>query len=412
MKKLTFPGSNGHKLSARLDLPDTEIKSYALYAHCFTCTKDVFAAGRISTALNALGIAVLRFDFAGLGSSEGDFSDTNFTTNVQDLIKAADFMRAEIKAPSILIGHSLGGSAALLAAHSIPEIKAIATIGAPADVTHVTHHFTAHMDEIMGKGHADLELVGRPFKIKKQFIEDLHAQNLDKAIKTLKKPLLILHSPIDSTVGIENAEHIYKLAKHPKSFITLNTADHLLNDHADAAYAGRMIAAWASQYAGYKLTDIDHMKPIRDGDVVVRSSQFGKFQQYVQMGRHFIIADEPQSAGGNNTGADPYELLLASLGACTSMTIKMYAEHKKLPLKSVEVYLGHEKIYAADCETCENKEGKIDKITREIVLKGDDLTPENRAKMIEIANKCPVHKTLMGEMMIETKEKIAGSNRK
>ncbi len=405
MQKLTFTGSNGHKLSARLDTPDTEIKAYALYAHCFTCTKDVFAAGRIATALSALGIAVFRFDFAGLGGSEGDFSDTNFTTNVEDIIKAADFMRAEVKAPKILIGHSLGGSAALLAAHDIPEIKAVATIGAPADVTHVTHHFKDHIEEIETKGHADLKLVGRPFTIKKQFLDDLHAQNLDEAIRTLKKPLLILHSPIDSTVGIENAEHIYKLAKHPKSFITLNCADHLLNEHKDAAYAGRMIAAWASHYAGYKLTDIDHMKPVRDGAVVVRSSGFGKFQQHIQMGRHFIVADEPQDVGGDNTGADPYELLLASLGACTSMTIKMYAEHKGLPLKGIEVHLDHEKIHAADCATCENNDGKVDKITREIILKGDDLTPEQRARMIEIAEKCPVHQTLMGKMIIETIEK-------
>lgn len=262
MKKLTFTGSNGHTLSGKLDEPgpddnNGEIKAYALYAHCFTCTKDVFAAGRIAIALNALGIAMFRFDFAGLGQSEGDFSDTNFTTNVEDLCKAYHFMCEENMAPSILIGHSLGGSAALAAAHCMDEVKAVATIGAPADVTHVTHHFDEHMDEIMDKGEANLELVGRPFKIKKQFIDNLHDQHLDEDIASLKKALLILHSPIDDTVGIENAEHIYKLAKHPKSFVTLNCADHLLNEHKDAAYAGRIIAAWASHYAGYKLTDID-----------------------------------------------------------------------------------------------------------------------------------------------------------
>ncbi len=406
-EKIKFKGSNDHILAARLDTPDTEIKAYALYAHCFTCTKDVFAASRIATALNALGIAVFRFDFAGLGGSEGEFSDTNFTTNVEDIIKAAAYMRENLKAPKILIGHSLGGSAALLAAHKIPEIKAVATIGAPADVTHVTHHFKDHIEEIQTKGHADLKLVGRPFTIKKQFLDDLHAQNLDDAIRTLKKPLLILHSPIDSTVGIENAEHIYKLTKHPKSFITLNTADHLLNEHSDAAYAGRMIAAWASNYAGYKLTEIDNFKRgVPDGNVVVRSSNFGKFQQYVQMGNHFLVADEPEDLGGGNTGADPYELLLASLGACTSMTIKMYAEHKKIPLQGVEVHLKHEKIHAADCAACETKDGQISKITREIILKGESLTPEHRTRMIEIANKCPVHKTLTGEMLIETTEKI------
>jgi esterase/lipase len=265
MEKLSFTGSNGHTLSAKLDIPDEgEIKAYALYAHCFTCSKEIFAANRIAIALNALGIAMLRFDFAGIGQSEGDFADTNFTTNIEDLTQAYKFMTAQGMSPDILIGHSLGGSACLAAASTMPNVKAIATIGAPADVTHVTHHFDTHMDEINTHGLANLELVGRPFTIKKQFIDDLKSQNLDRDIQNLKKALLVLHSPIDDTVSIENAEHIYKNAKHPKSFVTLNCADHLLNTHKDAAYAGRIIAAWASHYAGYKLTDIDKKRTFKE----------------------------------------------------------------------------------------------------------------------------------------------------
>ena len=257
MQKINFEGSQGHQLAARLDAPEGEIKAYALFAHCFTCTKDIFAAGRIATALNALGIAVLRFDFTGLGASEGDFANTNFTSNVQDLVKAADYMRENMEAPSILIGHSLGGAAVLVAAHEIPELKAIATVAAPADAAHVAHHFDDAREEIMEQGEAEVCLVGRPFKIQKQFIEDIEAQSMDEAIATLKKPLLVMHAPLDATVGIENAEHIFKTAKHPKSFVTLDTADHLLSKREDAAYAARVIAAWASRYVGYKLTDID-----------------------------------------------------------------------------------------------------------------------------------------------------------
>jgi len=405
MQKITFEGSQGHQLAARLDVPDGEIKAYALFAHCFTCSKDIFAAGRIAIALNALGIAVLRFDFTGLGASEGEFENTNFTSNVQDLIKAADYMRENFQAPSILIGHSLGGAAILVAAHDMPEIKAVATIGAPADSAHVAHHFEGARDEILEKGEAEVCLVGRPFKIQKQFLEDIESQSMDNNIAQLKKPLLVLHAPMDQTVGIENAEHIFKTAKHPKSFVTLDSADHLLSKREDAAYAARVIAAWASLYVGYKLSDIDKKKPVADKTVVVRTSDNGKFQQYVQMGKHFILADEPESVGGDDTGADPYGLLLASLGTCTSMTLQMYANHKNLPLEGVEVSLSHKKIHAEDCGECETTSGKIDQITREITIKGEELTDEQRGRMIEIADKCPVHKTLHSETIIITSEK-------
>ena len=411
MQKISFDGAQGHQLAARLDAPEGEIKAYALFAHCFTCTKDIFAASRIATALNALGIAVLRFDFTGLGASEGDFANTNFTSNVQDLIKAADYMRENLEAPSILIGHSLGGAAVLVAAHDIPELKAVATLAAPADAAHVAHHFDDAREEILEKGEAEVCLVGRPFRIQKQFIEDIESQSMDDAIATLKKPLLVMHAPLDETVGIENAEHIFKTARHPKSFVTLDNADHLLSKREDAAYAARVIAAWASRYVGYKLTDIDKKKPAGEHEVIVRTSGDGKYQQYVQMGKHFTLADEPESVGGNDTGPDPYKFLLASLGTCTSMTLQMYAAHKDLPLEGVEVHLSHEKIHAEDCADCETKEGKLDKITREIEIKGETLTEDQRARMIEIADKCPVHKTLHSEVIIETGEKKPGASK-
>lgn len=254
MKKVEFEGSQGHKLAARLDEPEGEPKAYALLAHCFACSKDMLAAGKITQALKALGIAVLRFDFTGLGASDGEFANTNFTSNVQDLVKAADYMREHFDAPSILIGHSLGGAAVLVAAHDIPEVKAVATVGAPAEADHVAHHFAGERDKILEEGEAEVQLGGRPFTIQKQFIEDIESQTMDQHISKLKRPLLVLHAPLDDIVGIENALHIFKQAKHPKSFISLDDADHLLSDKEDAIYAGRVIAAWASRYVGYKLT--------------------------------------------------------------------------------------------------------------------------------------------------------------
>ena len=391
MQKIEFTGSQGHKLAARLDTPEGgEIKSYALFAHCFTCSKDIFAAGQIARALNALGIAVLRFDFTGLGASEGEFENTNFTSNVQDLVKAADYMREHLQAPRIIIGHSLGGAAVIMAAHSIPEIKAVATIGAPADAAHVSHHFESAREEIIEKGEAKVQLVGRPFTIKKQFIDDIESQNMDDAIRTLKKPLLVLHAPLDDTVGIENASHIFATAKHPKSFVTLDTADHLLTNREDAIYAARMIAAWASRYVGYKLTYNHLKKPLKGNDVSVKTAGPDTLKQYVQIGKHLILADEPEDKGGENTGPDPYGLLMAALGACTAMTLQLYARRKELPLEGAEIYLSHEKVEGTD------------KFTREIVIQGEHLSEDQRTRMMEIADKCPVHKTLTGEVIIET----------
>ncbi len=409
MKKVEFTGALGETLAARLDEPEGTPKAYALFAHCFTCSKDVFAASIIAKALTKHGIAVLRFDFTGLGASEGDFANTNFTSNVKDLLKAADFMRAEFEAPQLIIGHSLGGAAVLVAAPDIPEIKAVVTLCAPADAAHVTNNFgDDKVCEIEEKGEAEVDLSGRPFKIQKQFLDDINTVHVDESIAKLHAALLIMHPPLDQVVGIENAEHIFRHAKHPKSFVSLDDADHLLRGKEHVQYAADVIAAWASRYIGYDMAEEQKPDtPVIDG-VLVKSSANGRFQQIVQAGKHVFIADEPEDVGGRDSGPDPYSLLLASLGTCTSMTLEMYAKHKELPLEGVDVHLRHEKIHAEDCKDCETIEGTLDKITRAITIKGDKLSDEQRARLIEIANKCPVHKTLQSEIVIETSERSAG----
>lgn len=250
-EKITFKGSQGFDLAAKLDRPDGDVKAYALFAHCFTCGKDLNAINRISRALSEDGIALFRFDFTGLGLSNGDFANTNFSSNVQDLIAAADFMRGAFAAPSIMIGHSLGGAATLVAAGSVPEVKAVATIGAPHDSANVLKQFKNDLETIEADGEAEVLLAGRPFKMKKQFVEDARGQNVSDHIAKLKKPLLVMHSPVDETVNIEHARKIYEAAKHPKSFVSLDSADHLLMKRAeDGTYAARILSAWASQYLG------------------------------------------------------------------------------------------------------------------------------------------------------------------
>jgi alpha-beta hydrolase superfamily lysophospholipase len=246
--RATFPGSSGAELAARLELPGGAVRAFALFAHCFTCTKDALAARRIASSLAAAGVAVLRFDFTGLGSSEGDFANTNFSSNVDDLIRAADYLRRSYEAPAILIGHSLGGAAVLAAAGRISEAKAVVTIGAPADVGHVLRQLGGSLDEIMSAGEAEVTLAGRRFRIRRSFVEDAGMQRLEDKIRTLGRALLILHAPRDDVVGIDNASRIFLAAKHPKSFISLDDADHLLSRPQDAAYAAGVIAAWAARY--------------------------------------------------------------------------------------------------------------------------------------------------------------------
>ena len=395
-----FPGADGAMLAARLDLPAQTPRAYALFAHCFTCSKESLAATRISAALTQHGIGVLRFDFTGLGGSAGDFSNTNFSSNVADLIAAANWLTAHHGAPKILIGHSLGGAAVLAAAGKIAGAVAVATIGAPYGPAHVARLLGAATAEIESAGEAEVLLAGRAFRIKKQFLEDISSQNTTAHIAALGKALLIMHSPRDTTVSIDNAAQIFMAAKHPKSFVSLDTADHLLTGREDAIYVAAVLAAWASRYLG-AVPDVAEAAA-NHGMVSVSETREGKFTQSIQIGAHQLRADEPVTMGGGDSGPSPYDLLLAGLGACTSMTLRLYAEQKQWPLERVTVHLRHDKVHATDCADCETKEGKIDRIEREIKIDGA-LDGAQRARLLEIANKCPVHKTLHSEVWIPTR---------
>ena len=394
-----FENAEGHRLSARLELPlHGPTLGCAVFAHCFTCSKNLKAVGHISDALAAQGIAVLRFDFTGLGQSEGDFADTNFSSNVADLVAAARFMEATYEAPALLIGHSLGGAAVLQAVAELPEIRAVATIGAPADPAHVVHLIEDSRAEIEARGEAEVVLGGRRFRIRKQFLDDLEASRMQETLRALKRPLLILHSPVDNTVGVENAAALFKAARHPKSFVSLDHADHLLTDEADSRYVGAVIAAWAKRYiAPHQAEPEDELE---DDRVVARTGPSG-YRTEIMAGAHHLVADEPVAVGGTDTGPTPYDLLSAALGACTSMTLRMYADRKEWPLEEVVVRLAHKKIYAEDCKTCGEEGGKIDHIDRELELTGE-LDEAQITRLLEIADRCPVHRTLHGDVRVET----------
>jgi putative redox protein len=401
-ERFQFEGEGGHQLAAALDLPDREPEAYALFAHCFTCGKDVLAARRIALALADKGIAVLRFDFTGLGSSEGDFANATFSSNVADLVRAANHLRATRSAPTLLIGHSLGGAAILAAAEKIPEARAVVTIAAPSDPNHVTGLFADRIEEIRQNGRAEVSLAGRPFPITREFLDDIAEHELMRHVTNLHKAVLVMHAPTDDTVGIENATRIFVAARHPKSFVSLADADHLLSDRRDTAYAGEVIAAWASRYIGSGTTAQAADSGEAPRQVVVRETRNSKFQQTVTVGPHRLTADEPIAAGGEDTGLAPYDFLLTALGACTSMTMRLYAERKALPLDRVTVTLSHSKIYAKDCAECETREGMLDQIDRVIGMEGA-LDADQRKRLMEIADKCPVHRTLTSEIRILTK---------
>jgi putative redox protein len=399
-QKIYFKNTSTEQLAARLELPvNQQPVAYALFAHCFTCNKNLTAVRNISRSLNLNGIAVLRFDFTGLGESEGDFADTNFSSNVQDLVSAAKFLEENYQAPSLLVGHSLGGAAVIAAAEHLPSVKAVATIGAPFDPSHVSHLFAAGIEEIKEEGIANVQIGGRPFTVKKQFLEDIKEANLTTKLENFNRALLIMHSPQDMTVEVENAAKIYLAAKHPKSFVTLDGADHLLTNKEDSQYAGEVIGTWVKRYLDIQPKEI--LKP--EKTVAVRLAGEG-YTTEVMVRHHHLTADEPASVGGNDFGPGPYELVAAGLGACTVMTLKMYARRKKWDLQEVTVHLDHFKDYKEDAEATENPKSKIDYFQRVIDIKGD-LDDEQRARLLEIADRCPVHRTLHSEVKIETKLK-------
>ncbi|MEM6893285.1 MAG: bifunctional alpha/beta hydrolase/OsmC family protein [Bacteroidota bacterium] len=398
VQNLTFENATGNRLSGKLELPaDRHPHNYALFAHCFTCNKNLLAVKNISRALVNQGFGVLRFDFTGLGESDGDFADTNFSGNVEDLVAAANFLEKEYAAPSLLIGHSLGGAASIFAAHDIPSIQAVVTVGAPSNPVHVKHLLQSGLEEIEASGKAVVQLAGRDFTIKKQFLDDLETKSLPEIAKALRKPLLIMHSPQDDTVGIQNAEQIYVAAHHPKSFVSLDGADHLLSRKEDSIYVGEVISGWAKRYLNI---DDRFSKRLRSKHQVVASlDQAEMFTTQLKLGNHFVMADEPTDFGGQNFGPSPYELVSAGLAACTAMTMQMYARRKQWPLNNVEVHVSYGKEHAIDCEHCEEANSKIDTFKREIKMVGD-LDSAQKQKLMQIADKCPVHKTLHNETQV------------
>jgi putative redox protein len=402
-QKLDFVNRNGERLAARLDLPVGQKPcAFAIFAHCFTCTKNFNAIVNIDRELTSQGIAVLRFDFTGIGESEGDFSETNFSTNVEDLVSAADFLRDTYEAPKLLIGHSLGGAAILQAAERIPSTQAVVTIAAPSDLTSVVRFLEEDSGEsLRNRDETTINFSGKDFHIRKQFLEDLHQNNMDMVIRNLRKPLLLFHSPLDQVVAIDNAARIFMAARHPKSFISLDKADHLLSNREDSLYVGSVLAAWSKKYLEFpgKRKEMD----ATEGRVVTRTGKIG-FQTEIVADGHHMMADEPIAVGGANTGPTPYDLLNAALGACTGMTLRIYADRKGIPLDGVTVRLKHEKVHAEDCLDCADKDKKIDSIEREIELHGD-LNQEVREQLLSIAGRCPVHKTLQSATRIESKLK-------
>jgi len=398
-KNISFPNADGQALAGILDMPDRAPRAYALFAHCFTCSKNLKAATNIAHAMTDAGIAVLRFDFTGLGKSEGAFEDTSFSSNIADLLSAVDWLEKEHRAPEILFGHSLGGTAVLQAASRIPSAVAVATIGSPADPEHVTHMLTGAEDALAEDGVAEVQLGGRPFRIRKEFVDDLAVHDLPATIASLRKALLVMHAPLDDIVEIDNASELFRAAKHPKSFVSLDKADHLLSRSEDSRYAGEILSAWAKRY----LPNDVESSGLRaaSGEVVARTG-VGGFATEVRAGKHAFLADEPVSVGGTDKGPTPYDLLAAALATCTTMTLRMYAAHKKLDLESATVRVSHGRVHADDCVDCEQQDGQIHEFNRELLLEGD-LTEAQQARMLEIADRCPVHKTLHSEIKVRTR---------
>jgi putative redox protein len=397
-QKASFLNRNGDNLVAKIDMPvDGKIVACALFAHCFTCSKNLNAVRNISRSLTQEGIAVLRFDFSGLGESEGEFADTNFSSNVEDLLDAADFMAETMQAPQLLIGHSLGGAAVMFAAAQLEYVKAVVTIGAPANPQHVQHLFDGNFDGLNPEDPVDVNIGGRSFKLKKQFVDDLHTKDMPSILKNLRKATLIMHAPHDKVVGIENAREMYHHLLHPKSFISLDGADHLLSNKADSLYVGTVMAAWVKRY----LPQEEEPTPLTTDKAVVARIGTEKYVTEIRAGKHSFIADEPVSVGGKDLGVSPYELVAAGLGACTAMTLRMYADRKKWDLREVKVHLSHIREHAADSADSNNRSSMMSVFVREVEFEGD-LDDTQKARLLEIADRCPVHRTLEGDIDVRT----------
>lgn len=398
--RLKIENKKGLLLQAQLELPaNQKPQRYAIFAHCFTCTSSLGAVKNISRALTNYGFGVVRFDFTGLGRSEGEFADSHFSANVEDLIAVSDFMAFNYGAPSLLVGHSLGGAAVLSAAAKLDNVKAVATIGAPSTVSHVTHLFSHGLDAVKEKGEVEVNIGGRPFKIDNEFVEDFGKTNLPSIVKGLRKPLLIMHSPTDQVVGIKNAEELYHQAQHPKSFVTLDDADHLLSDSRDSIYAGNMIGTWVQRY--FKPQENDMLETNGEQLVGHLNLTEDNFTTNIQSKNHSMIADEPASIGGDDFGPSPYEYLNAALVACTAMTLKMYAERKKWDLQEVFVYVTHSKKHSDDLGLELEKPSYLDHITKKIKLVGN-LNDTQKARLKDISSRCPVHKTLASSVVFNT----------
>jgi putative redox protein len=409
IQKVDFKNQVGLTLSGHIHMPVGAIRAYAIYAPCFTCTQNVHAARRICQGLAERGIAALRLDFSGIGDSEGNFSDTNFTGNINDLLAAARFLEKKYQTPELMIGHSLGGTAAVVASSKLSSIKAVCTINSPCHPGHVAQHFTGLEETILWAGEADVDIGGQQYKIQKHFLDDLKSYDMEDVFQAFNAAILIFHAPHDDIVNIKNANYLFNLARHPKSFISLDTADHLIRDRRDADYIAATISAWSSRYIKF---DAQEKSVGEEGKVIVSETDEGKFTQRVYIGDHILRADEPRGVeGGLGLGPSPYDFLLAGLGACTSMTLRLYAEHKGYPLEHTTVLLSHNKIHAQDCANCETQEGKVDVIERTIQLEGN-LSQAQKESLLLIADKCPVHRTLTSEVVINTKLKDDGKDLK
>ncbi|MDT8363742.1 MAG: alpha/beta fold hydrolase [Nitrosomonas sp.] len=402
MGEIKFTNRRGLALAGNLELPTGgSPRAFALFAHCFSCTRHSRAAVYISRAMAAQGVAVLRFDFTGLGQSEGDFADSGFSANIDDLLSAADWLAANHRAPELLVGHSLGGTAVLAAAMQMEHCRAVATINAPAEVKHVLRHMQEDLAVIEQDGSALVELDGRPFRITRAFIDDMHNQEILAHLSSMKPALLVMHTPIDKIVSVDNAQAIFAAARHPKSFISLDQADHLLSNTRDAQYAGQVIASWVDHYLDKTGDHTDEREASTEPveGAIVNGRLADGFTCRIRAGRHDWIADEPEAMEGRDLGPDPYAHLCAALASCTVMTLNLYARHKTLPVTEVEVHVRHHRIHAKDCEDCDSADGMIDQMKRTIHIAGD-LDDKQRQRMLEIANRCPVHQTLTGEMRI------------